>query len=84
MARRPSSTPGVFITSTGWTGKALPYTVDTKNIHRQLAKTQVTHWSPEKIQKMQRAGYFDDLTVRCQVRKVDSLVLHDDQLDELE
>lgn len=84
MARDVTRVPGVFITTTGWTGVANPWTKDTKALHREIAKDQVTHWSWAKIQKMEAAGYFDDLAKQVQVRRIDSLVLHDRDEDDVE
>ena len=49
----------------GWTGKLSPMTVGTKDIHAEIASSQVTHWSPAKIKAAQKAGYFDNLTRRA-------------------
>ena len=39
--RKMSSTPGVFITKTGWTGKCLPTTAGTEEIHAELSRSDV-------------------------------------------
>ena len=63
--RNMSSTPGVFITKTGWTGKCLPVTVGTEEIHAEIASSQVEHWSPAQIKAAERSGYFEDLSRRA-------------------
>ena len=63
--RNLSSTPGVFITKTGWTGKCLPTTAGTETIHAEIANSQIEHWSPAKIKAAQKKGYFDNLTRRA-------------------
>ena len=63
--RNMSSTPGVFITRTGWTGKCLPTTAGTEQVHAEIANSQVTHWSKERIKQAEKAGYFDNLTRRA-------------------
>ena len=63
--RTMSSTPGVFITKTGWTGKCLPVTVGTESIHAEIASSQVEHWSKKRIKQAEKAGFFDDLTRRA-------------------
>ena len=60
-----SSTPGVFITRTGWTGIANPVTAGTEEIHAEIASSQVEHWSPARIKAAEKAGYFDSLTRRA-------------------
>ena len=65
MPKRMSSTPGVFITKTGWTGKCLPVTVGTEEIHAEITSSQVEHWSPARIKAAEKAGYFDNLTRRA-------------------
>jgi len=39
--RKLSSTPGVFLTKTGWTGKCLPTTAGTEEIHAELSRSDV-------------------------------------------
>ena len=63
--RNMSSTPGVFITKTGWTGKCLPTTAGTEQVHAEIASSQVEHWSPSRIKAAEKAGYFEDLQRRA-------------------
>ena len=65
MARRQSSTPGVFITRTGWTGKCLPTTAGTEQVHAEIAASQVIRWTPKQIKAAEKAGYFEDLQRRA-------------------
>lgn len=51
----------------GWTGRGLPWTSGNKEIHEEIASSQVEHWSKEQIKAAQKNGYFDSLTKRCQV-----------------
>ena len=65
MSKRMSSTPGVFLTRTGWTGKALPTTRGTEQVHAEIAASQVIRWTPKQIKAAEKAGYFDNLTRRA-------------------
>lgn len=50
--RTMSSTPGVYLNKTGWTGKCLPVTVGTEEIHAEIAKEQVYHYTQAEILRL--------------------------------
>ena len=52
-----------------WTGKSRPWTAGNQAIHMEIAASQVTHWSPERIKAAQKAGYFDDLSKRATAKQ---------------
>ena len=56
-------------TNTGWTGISLPWTSGNKEVHDEIAKEQVTHWTPKQIKAAERAGYFDSLTKRANAKQ---------------
>ena len=73
----------MHITKTGWTGKCLPTTAGNEAVHKEIAATQVMHWSKEQIQAAEQNGYFDSLHQRCQVktyyRLLDELMEEDEE-----